>query len=225
MTASILQSFEVFVMDRKMIRILAAGLLGLSLCACGVITDVTKAPETKETQAPAESPVTTQAPAPMEAPSEVETETEAIPSETQTEAAPLEADIRFTTVDMDGNTVTEQDFAGAKLTMINCWAYWCGPCVGEMPDLEKLYEEYRSRGFMLWGISDEEYEALNKETIQSLGITYPCLRYTPDFDEKMQTGYIPTTIFVNAEGKVVGETYIGSRGYEDWKAIIEELLP
>ena len=58
-----------------------------------------------------------------------------------------------------------------------------------------------------------------------LGVTYPRLRYTTAFDNWMQTGYIPTTIFVDGSGKVVGETYVGSRSYDEWAATIEALLP
>ena len=43
--------------------------------------------------------------------------------------------IAFETVDMDGNTVTEEVFTQSKLTMVNVWATYCNPCLSEMPDL------------------------------------------------------------------------------------------
>ena len=134
-------------------------------------------------------------------------------------------DIRFTTRDEKGNTWTDACFRDAKLTMINYWAYWCGPCVGEMPDLQKLSEDYAARGLQILGISDAKDEEENIVTMEYLGITYPCLRYTADFDPYMSTGYIPDTIFVDASGKVVSEVYIGSNSYQGWARIIESLLP
>ena len=134
-------------------------------------------------------------------------------------------DIRFTTLDEKGNEWTDACFRDAKLTMINFWAYWCGPCVGEMPDLQKLSEDYADRGLQILGISDVDYEEENIATMEYLGVTYPCLRYTADFDLYLNTGYIPDTIFVDSSGKVVSEVYIGSKSYEGWAAIIESLLP
>ena len=134
-------------------------------------------------------------------------------------------DISFTTVDEKGSQWTDACFRDAKLTMINYWAYWCGPCVREMPDIQRLSEEYAERGLQVLGISDEEFEADNIDTMAAIGVTYPCLRYTRDFDSYLSTGYIPDTVFVDGNGKVVSEVYIGSNSYEGWAGIIESLLP
>ena len=134
-------------------------------------------------------------------------------------------DISFTTVDVDGNTVTDAVFRDAKLTMINYWAYWCGPCVREMPDLQKLQEKYGDAGLQILGISDEEYEEDNIDVLEQLGITYTCIRYTGAFDDYLMTGYIPDTIFIDSEGHVLGEVLIGSNSYEGWEEIILSYLP
>jgi thiol-disulfide isomerase/thioredoxin len=139
-----------------------------------------------------------------------------------TEWAP---DIVFTTVDTNGNTWTDACFAEHKLTIINLWAYWCGPCVSELPDMQKLWEEYADKGVQFLGISDEEDEADNIKMMQRKGITYPCLRYTDDFDAYLNTGYIPVTIFVDSNGKVLGEAHIGSMSYKQWRGLINKYLP
>ena len=51
----------------------------------------------------------------------------------------------FESWDLYGNTVTNQVFKGKKLTMVNIWATYCSPCINEMPDLEKLHQEYEKR--------------------------------------------------------------------------------
>ena len=136
-----------------------------------------------------------------------------------------EPDIVFSTTDQTGAEWTDACFAEANLTMLNLWAYWCPPCVGEMPDLQRLSEDYASRGLQILGLSEAEYASLNEDTASELGITYPRLDYTEAFDSWMQTGYIPTTIFVDSSGKVVGDTYVGSHSYSEWAAAIEALLP
>ena len=139
-------------------------------------------------------------------------------------AAEWAPDISFTTVDMDGNTVTDAVFRDAKLTMINYWAYWCGPCVREMPDLQKLQEKYGDAGLQILGISDKEFEEDNIDVLEQLGITYTCIRYTGAFDDYLQTGYIPDTLFIDSEGHVLGEVLIGSNSYEGWEEIILDYL-
>ena len=151
-----------------------------------------------------------------------------LPEETTPKPEPKpekwDPDIRFCTEDDRGNEWTEECFRDAKLTMINFWAYWCSPCVGELPDLQELSEDYEDRGLQVLGISFEEYEEDNVETMIELGVTYPCLRYTSDFDPWLNTGYIPTTIFVDSNGHVVGEVYVGGRSYGAWTVVIDELL-
>ncbi len=134
-------------------------------------------------------------------------------------------DIRFTTQDAEGKTWTDACFHDAKLTMINFWAYWCGPCISEMPDLQKLQDEYADEGLQILGISERSFEEDNVAVMEEMGITYPCLRYTSDFDYYLSTGYIPTTVFVDSNGRVVGEVQIGSNSYRGWASIIESLLP
>lgn len=133
-------------------------------------------------------------------------------------------DISFATVDMNGNPWTDACFAEHRLTVINLWAYWCGPCVGEMPDLQKLSQDYASSDVQFLGLYDEYDEESDAATVNELGVTYPCLRYTADFDAYMNTGYIPVTIFVDGAGKVLGEAYIGSKSYDDWAAVIDGYL-
>ncbi|MFR3500045.1 MAG: TlpA disulfide reductase family protein, partial [Paraclostridium bifermentans] len=47
----------------------------------------------------------------------------------------------FKTTDLNGNKVTSDLFSKNKLTMVNIWATWCGPCIDEMPEISKLYNE------------------------------------------------------------------------------------
>ena len=135
-----------------------------------------------------------------------------------------EPELVFSTVDSDGQEWTDSCFRDASLTMLNLWAYWCPPCVGELPDLQKLSEDYAEQGFRILGVSLEDYEQDNLQTMQELGVTYPCLRLTEELDEVLSTGYVPTSIFINQEGKIVSEAIVGSRSYDDWAEMIEELL-
>lgn len=131
----------------------------------------------------------------------------------------------FATTDLDGNSVTYNDFADAKLIMVNYWEPWCAPCVEEMPDLEKLYQNYKDQGFVILGVfstedGDEDAAAIVTDT----GVTYPILH----IDNRLrtyQTEYVPTTIFVDEDGNVVSEEpYVGAHSYEDWETILKDYL-
>lgn len=133
--------------------------------------------------------------------------------------------LTFQTTDLEGNAWSQDDLADYDLVMINMFEYWCGPCVGEMPDLQSLYEDYSDQGFMILGVySDPGKGSDVADTVESTGVMYPILISTEDFTP-FRTNYVPTTIFVNGKGEVVGETYVGSKSYDDWAAIIEGLLP
>ena len=131
-------------------------------------------------------------------------------------------DVEFMTVDAEGNEWTDRAFADARLTMLNLWAYWCPPCVGELPDLQKLSENYPD--LQILGVSLEDYEQDNIRTMEELGVSYPTIRLTESLDREMNTGYIPTTIFVNSDGHIVGDVYVGSKTYAQWAAIVEKYL-
>ena len=93
--------------------------------------------------------------------------------------------------------------------------------MAELPELQKLYETYESAGFQIIGVFSTEDGV--ESVLESAGVSYPVLRYVPVFDQ-FQTGYVPTTVFLDAQGNVVGETQIGSNSYAGWEAIVKELL-
>lgn len=131
----------------------------------------------------------------------------------------------FITEDMDGTPFALKDCAGYDVIMINFWEPWCGPCVGEMPDLEKLFEKYSESGLLILGVFSETGMDEDAKTIlKKAGITYPVLRSCSDFD-RYQTGYVPTTVFLYPDGSpAINDPIIGSKSYGDWEKIIVGLL-
>ncbi len=142
----------------------------------------------------------------------------------------------------------ESVFAGHRLTMVDFREPWCGPCVGEMPDPEKLWQNCREQGFRILGVyqtpgMEEEVDADLKET----GVTYPILHYTDAFTV-FQAGCVPITVFVDGEGHILrhetdgalldelrscgaeaaeelGKTaFAGSNSYAGWEALVLESL-
>ncbi len=146
----------------------------------------------------------------------------------ETEKSPALGD--FTAKDIDGNEVSPEIFKGKKVTMINIWATFCGPCINEMPDLEKLNKNYADKGFQIVGIvcDVENDNLLNtaKDIIEKTGVTYLNILPSDSLNEaKLSSVFsVPETIFVDENGVQIGESYIGSRAYKDWSAIIDSIL-
>lgn len=130
--------------------------------------------------------------------------------------------LSFTTTDINGNSVSMSDYSDYKVIIVNMWEPWCGPCVREMPDLQKLYTNYKDQGVLVIGVYSTEENA--KTTVDSTGITYPVIRKTAEFN-KYDTGYVPTTIIVDGNGNVLSsEPLIGSKSYSEWESTVKTYL-
>ena len=142
----------------------------------------------------------------------------------------------FKTTDLDGNEVTQEIFSNADLTMINIWATYCNPCLGEMPDLGVLAEEYADQGVQIIGILMDVYDQnwnvvqsqvdLAKEIIQETGADYLHLMPSTDliYAKLRYVQAVPETIFVDKEGNLVGEPHLGARTKNKWSEEIQKRL-
>ena len=117
----------------------------------------------------------------------------------------------FTPTLLNGGTFTLSDYRG-KVVFINEWATWCGPCVGEMPDIEDLQNAHPN-DLVVIGLCTESM-ATSKQFVQQNGYTY---RFGVDdtgyANSTFNCGYIPYSIFVDPTGKV-STAHIGSMSYE-----------
>ncbi len=144
--------------------------------------------------------------------------------------------ISFNSKDLNGNAVSSEIFAKNKITMMNIWGTFCPPCIREMPDLAKLSEENKSKGVQIVGIvidaTDQKGKILEEqkndadEIIEYTGANYTHIAPNPamlsSFLKNVQA--VPTTIFVNSDGKIVGQVYLGAKSKKDWQKIIDGFL-
>lgn len=178
------------------------------------------------------------------APAEQEPPAESVPVEDSTvsqDTAPQEEQTAggilssFTATDLDGNAVDQTLLQGKKLTMVNVWATYCGPCVQEMPALGQLAAEYADRGLQILGlVSDaqnadgetvEDQVQLAKDIAAQTGADYLHLIPGTNLNYLLyQITAVPTTFFVDENGVQVGSAYVGAQSYEDWVRTIDQAL-
>ena len=105
--------------------------------------------------------------------------------------------------DLDGRSISTADWRG-KVTIVNFWATWCGPCRAEIPDLIALQKKYGDR-LQIIGISDDEGSPdVVKRFVTEHQMNYPVVMSTPEL-RKIFTGVnaLPTSFVLDREVRLV----------------------
>lgn len=112
----------------------------------------------------------------------------------------------------EGRTVRLSDYLGKDVVLLSFWATWCSPCLGEMPELEKLHQRYKDQGLTILGISMDGPESVANvdSTLRRYGVSYPVLL---DEETRVASLYDPTkdapfTVLIGRNGRVV-ESHLG----------------
>jgi len=137
----------------------------------------------------------------------------------------------FTLVSLEGDRITLSDLRGSVI-LLNFWATWCGPCIMEIPDLNRLQEKYQDKGLEVIGIT---LTSGSPEIIsifaEDQGMNYKVLTDIMGSETEIVTNMygqatgapitgVPTSFIIDRDGYIV-KTYIGPRSerifYNDLK--------
>ncbi len=116
----------------------------------------------------------------------------------------VEQNTDFTLKGLDGNSYALHALRG-RVVLLNFWATWCPPCRKEMPDLERLYREFRDRGLIVLAVSDEEAETVTP-FVEKEGYTFPVL-LDPGrgVHEDFNVEGIPKSFVIDKQGRLVAQ--------------------
>jgi thiol-disulfide isomerase/thioredoxin len=126
------------------------------------------------------------------------------PSTPKSEIAPgAPVDIKFTAV--DGREVDLAKLRG-KVVLIDFWATWCGPCIGELPHVLDAYRKFHDKGFEIVGISFDQDKAKLEQLTKAKGMTWPQYfdgkGWKNDYGVKYGIHGIPTMWLIDKQGKL-----------------------
>ena len=184
---------------RKLTVLFLSFLLCLCMCACGQ-----KKEETGE-------------------------EKKAVTESAAEESGVSEAMPEFSVKDLEGNTVTNDIFSQADITVVNFWATYCSPCINEMPELNE-WSETMPENAQIIGIAadvpseESDQYALAQQIVEKTGVKFVNLLAGEEFNPLIREIVgVPTTFFVDSEGKFVGSPIVGA-DVAGYKSFVEGYL-
>lgn len=112
---------------------------------------------------------------------------------------------------ISGKQIDVQKDLKGKIVLIDFWATWCGPCVAEMPEMKKTYEQYKAKGVEFIGVSLDEPETSGgltklKAFVKDNQIPWPQYYQGKQWESEFSRGWgitgIPANFLIDADGKL-----------------------
>jgi len=131
----------------------------------------------------------------------------------------------FTLTNLEGKKVSLKDFRG-KTVFLNFWATWCVPCREEMPAMEKLYQEYKDKNFVVLAINVKDRKQDAAAFLKELKLTYP-VASDPEAEVAALYGAwgLPTTYIIGPKGEGLARGWGPAEWYSPAsRKLFQELL-
>lgn len=134
----------------------------------------------------------------------------------------------FKLVDLNGKYIELNKETGNGPILLSFWATWCKPCLEEMAEYNKIYEQYKEKGFILLAVSTdtEKSVAKVKPYIKSKGYDFRVLLDTnSEVARKYYAQQMPYTVLIDKSGNIV-YSHLGYMKGDEKKVekLITELL-
>ncbi|GBU07924.1 hypothetical protein AwDysgo_12550 [Bacteroidales bacterium] len=113
-----------------------------------------------------------------------------------------------------GETISLMEIASKhKLVLIDFWASWCGPCRRENPHVVKLYNQYKDKGFTVFGVSLDNKQEAWEEAIKKDQLDWYHVSDLLGWKSKLSAPYgvsgIPATFVIDSNGVLIAKNLRG----------------
>jgi len=118
-----------------------------------------------------------------------------------------------------GKPARIEDYRG-KVVLLNIWATWCGPCIQEMPSMQRLQEKLAGTDFHIVAVSvDEEDSTVVRKFAQKLGVTFEILQdQSGSIRQIYQTSGVPENFIIDRDGTIMKHVI----GAAQWDSPVQE---
>lgn len=130
---------------------------------------------------------------------------------------------KLTLEDLSGNPVSLDDQRGS-VVLVNLWATWCPPCREEMPALQAFYEKYKSHGFVLIALNQEEALEIVAPFVEEFRLTFPVwLDLESKAQREFNTMNLPSSYVMDRNGRV-RLMWIGGISAKNLEKFVPEII-
>ena len=120
----------------------------------------------------------------------------------------------FEATDLDGEPISFETYRG-KVLLVDFWAVWCGPCIAEMPNVKRVYETYKDKGFDIIGISLDNDEQRLRDYLKENEIPWRQVFSGKGWNSPVSRKYgisaIPTMWLIDKDGKLISHQARGEK--------------
>ena len=124
----------------------------------------------------------------------------------------------------EGGSVRLSELKG-NMVLLNVWATWCGPCKRELPTVQRMYDTFSDRNFVVLAVNVDAERKRVSPFLKQFNISLPVYFAAPEDAGPLTAMGIPSTFILGADRTLVGR-YVGyDPAYEEsWKKVLEQNL-
>ncbi len=130
----------------------------------------------------------------------------------------------FTLTDTSGRKVSLSSFKG-KYLLIDFWASWCGPCMRELPNVQKIYADFSKKGFDILGVSLDKDRKSWVGAIINKGLPWTQVSDLKYWQSTVVPLYkveaIPFTVLLDKEGRIIAKNLRGEELYKKVESLVK----
>ncbi len=140
----------------------------------------------------------------------------------QPQTAPVFPDLEF--VGAEGGSVRLSQLKG-NVVLLNVWATWCGPCKEELPLVQKMYDTYSDRNFVVLAVNIDAERKRVAPFLKQFNISIPVYYAAPEDAGPLTAQGIPSTFIIAPDRTLIDRVVGFSAQWEDrWKKDVEKYL-